>query len=92
MHLQNASLQESKRRRVGDEISSSGGETLEVLQQPHPSVHRLLHLHGESACSPVHHGVAQLEKQEVVCVIALHWCAYVTISTLDYLLIYKQYY
>lgn len=62
-----ASAREEERRgpRVGDRPSSDG-ETLEPLSQPYPSVHRLLHLHGESPCSPVHHRITQLKKWNVL--------------------------
>lgn len=61
VHLQNPPLKEKKKNRRQGLIGEGG--TGHAYLQPHPSVHGLLHLHGESACSPVHHGIAQLKHK-----------------------------
>lgn len=62
VHLQDAPLQEKRRGAQSETSPHPAAKTLDLFEEPHPSVHRLLHLHGESPCAPVHHRIAQLKE------------------------------
>lgn len=64
VHLQNPSLKANRTQkqvelRLWRASVTCGGDA----ERAYPSVHRLLHLHGESPRSPVHHRVAELEEK-----------------------------
>ena len=63
VHLQHPSLKANRTQKQVEVGRWSAPLTCEGdAEHVYPSVYRLLHLHGESPRSPVHHGVAELEE------------------------------